>query len=163
MLTVKQGMTMLDAVIASAGSLEDWFAFCALNNLCYGANVTAGQQLAGTGNLYQASSKPDFSYLGVKPVTVLQGQSSMDMSIQQLGSLESWFALCALNGLGYSDDLGAGQALNYSLTPYSKAVLAVYQANGYKPATAVTNPGQAAPVQLAGIGYWALEGDFVVQ
>ena len=104
-MLVKTGMTLPDAVILSANSMEDFFAFCALNNLGYTDNILPGATLQSTGISYIASSVPNFDYITVKPVNVMVGQTLMDMATQQLGSLEGWFALALLNNMAYSDDL----------------------------------------------------------
>jgi hypothetical protein len=162
MQTVSKGMSLLDAVVASAGSLEDWFAFCLLNNLGFSDDVQPGELLQATGLSYPISRPPTNDQVTIKQVLTLFNQTSMDMSIQQLGSLEAWFALCALNGLNYSDDLATGQGLNYSITPYNKAALKIFTDNGYKPATGIKLPGTNQPVQLEGISYWAIGFDFIV-
>jgi len=162
MLTVKAGMTLMDGVIASAESLEDYFAFCALNGLGYSDDVQAGQTLQGTGLLYQINRPPTNDHITIKPVLVQFNQTLADMAIQQLGSLEDFFALAKLNNMAFSDDIASGQQLSYSLTPYNKAVLKIYQDNGYKAATGTTAPGQTVPVEYEGIGYWAIGFDFIV-
>lgn len=162
MLTVKAGMTLMGAVITSAGSLEDYFAFCALNGLGYSDDVQAGQTLQGTGLLYQISRPPTNDHITIKPVLVQFNQTIADMAIQQLGSLEDVFALARLNNMAFSDDLITGQQLSYSLTPYNKAVLKIYQDNGSKPATGTTAPGQTVPVEYEGIDYWAISFDFTI-
>jgi hypothetical protein len=160
MVTVKQGMSQLDAVIASAGSLEDWFAFAALNGLGYSDDVETGQTLKSTGLIYQVNVPPNNDHVTVKPVYPLQNQTLMDMAIQQLGSIEAFFALANLNGMAFSDDLVAGEQLNYSITPFNKAVLKTYQDNGYKPATGKQVAPETAVLQ--GIGYWMIGLNFIV-
>lgn len=162
MLTVKAGMSLMDAVIASAGSLEDYFAFCALNGLSYSDDIQAGQALQGTGLLYQIGRPPTNDHITIKPVLVQFNQTIADMAIQQLGSLEDVFTLAKLNNMAFSDDLVTSQQLSYSLTPYNKAVLKIYQDNGYKPATGTIAPGQTKPVEYEGIGYWSIGFDFII-
>ena len=162
MLTVNAGMTLMDGVIASAGNLEDYFAFCAVNGLGYSDEVQSGQALQSTGLSYQISRPPTNDHITIKPVLVLFNQTVMDMAIQQLGSLEAVFALAQLNNMAVSDDIATGQQLSYNITPYNKAVLKTYQDNGYKPATGTTSPGQSEPVENEGIGYWAIGFDFIV-
>jgi len=161
-MRVEQGMTLVDAVIATAGSMEDYFAFCALNDLGYTDDVQSGESLQATGNKYQASARLTNDHITIKPVFTLFNQTVFDMATQQLGSLEAVFALAQLNNMALSDDLQTGQQLNYSITPFNKAVLKIYQDNGYKPATGCTLPGQQPPVGLQGIGYWAIGFDFIV-
>lgn len=162
-MLVEVGQTLLDAVILSANSMEDLFTFCALNNLGYTDNITPGASLQATGLSYVPSSVPSYDYITVKPVNVMLGQTIMDMATQQVGSIEGMFALAALNNMAYSDGLAAGQSFNYGTTAYNAAMLQIFKANNYKPATGTTLPAQQTPVIPSGIGYWGISFDFVVQ
>lgn len=95
-------------------------------------------------------------------VTVKQGQTLPDMAMQTLGSMEGLFALALLNGLSITDDLVVNQVINADIPPYSKTVLKVYADNGYFPASGVNPPNTGIPAQLQGIGYWAIDVDFIV-
>ena len=157
------GMNQLDAAIASAGSIEDIFAFCALNGIGLTDDLEAGTFLQGTGQTYQASSVVTNNQVVSKVVKVMAGQTLFDMAMQQLGNIEAVFALALLNAKSITADLIAGAAINYSLAAYSPQILKVYQDNGYKPASGLNTPGSGPmPVLLSGIGYWAIEYDFVV-
>jgi len=155
-------MSVLDAVIAEAGSLEDLIAFCQLNGIGITDDLTPGEVLQSTGNSYAPSSSVTNSQLVTAPVNILPGQTLADMAIQTLGSLENLIALAVLNGLSVTALLTPGEQLNYSLTPYSPQVVQVFQAKGWTPASGETIPGPRAPVLLSGIGYWGIDYTFVV-
>jgi len=156
-------MSVLDAVIAEAGSLEDLIAFCQLNGIGITADLAPGDTLQATGNSYPPGSVVSNSQLVTAPVNILPGQTLADMAIQTQGSLESLVALVVLNNMSVTNLLTPGEQLTYSLTPYSPQVVAQFKANGWTPASGVTIPGPAAPVLVAGIGYWGIEYTFVVQ
>jgi len=162
-IKVLAGMTIPDAVIASAGSLEDLIAFCQLNGIGITDDLSAGETLQSTGLSYEPASSITNSQLITAPVKIMPGQTPPDMAIQMLGSLEALVELAVLNGISVTADLTIGELLNYSLTPYSQQVAQLYQVNGWHPASGLTIPGPGTPVLLSGIGYWALEYDFVVQ
>lgn len=153
------GMNTIDGAIATAGSAEDIFAFCALNGIAITADLVPGEVLQGTGLTYRASSAVPNSQVVSKPVAVLQGQTLLDVAIQQLGSAEGVFGLYRMNAISVTAALVPGAVVNYSLTPVSAPVAKIYADNGYKPQSGTV----AAPVQLGGIGYWAIELTFVAE
>lgn len=159
---IQIGMSLADAALASAGSIEDLFSFARLNGFAITDTPQPGQELTGTGIVYRPSGTPSVAYLMVKQVPVMEGQTIADLAIQQLGSIEALFDLAKLNGFGVTNVLFSGQLLDYSLTPVDQAVLKTYTDNGYKPASATTVAGQGQPDQLTGIDYWIIESDFIV-
>jgi hypothetical protein len=161
-ITILAGMTVLDAVTAEAGSLEDLIAFCQLNGIGISDSLIPGETLQSTGNTYQPSSTVTNSQLVIAPADILPGQTLADMAIQTQGSLESLVALAVLNGLSVTSLLTPGEMLNYSLTPYAPQVVQMFAANNWTPASGSTIPGPGAPVLMSGIGYWGIEYNFVV-
>jgi hypothetical protein len=155
-------MTVLDAVISEAGSLEDLIAFCQLNGIGISDGLTPGDVLEATGNSYPPGSVVTNSQLTTAPVNILPGQTLADMAIQTQGSLESLVALAVLNNMSVTGLLTPGEQLNYNLTPYSPQVAQQFINNGWTPASGETIPGPPAPVLLSGIGYWGVEYNFVV-
>lgn len=90
---------------------------------------------------------------------VLQGQSLFDIAIQTAGSVEAAFDLAFLNGISVTDDIPAGFQLE--LPPIVNKSIADYYVNkGIKPATALEL--SQVPQVLEGVGYWAIDIDFVV-
>jgi hypothetical protein len=165
MSTIKilQGMNAIDAAIATAGSAEDVFAFCLLNNIDLTCDLAPGTVLQGTGLSYLPSSAYTNPQITSGSVTVMPGQTWLDMAMQQLGSVEAVFALAQLNNLSLTADIAPGTQINYTLTPYSNQVVKIYNDNGYHPASGLDTPGPALPALMSGIGYWGIGYTFIVQ
>ncbi len=64
----------------------------------------------------------------------LQGQSLIDIAIQELGSAEGAYALAELNGLSISDELVPGQELELP-DVQNKSIASYYANKAIKPAT----------------------------
>ena len=65
----------------------------------------------------------------------LQGQSIIDIAIQELGSAEGAFALAVMNGISITDDLTPGQELALPAV-VNKSIASYYQNKGIQPASA---------------------------
>ncbi len=93
--------------------------------------------------------------------TILHHQSLLDLAIQYTGTAENVFDLALQNNRSITDDLEAGEALNFepSTLNQNKDILNYYTAKNIQPATAIT----AAVEQPQGISYWAIGIDFIVQ
>jgi hypothetical protein len=98
----------------------------------------------------------------MKNVPVLYGQTIIDIAIQELGDGNRAFELAQLNNISISDDLNAGQVIvvpDYDLA--NRYLVQLFSNPSNKPASGDNlSSGVLADV---GIGYWALEVDFVVQ
>ena len=70
---------------------------------------------------------------------VLQGQTLIDIAIQELGSAEAAFDLGMLNGLSVTDELTPGQELKLPVIS-NKSVAAYYVNKAIKPATVDNEP-----------------------
>lgn len=97
-----------------------------------------------------------------KHVTVLQDQSWFDLALQELGSIEGVFGL--LNPSG--DTLDVNPSSGREVKILASAVIiknntAWYQQHSIKPATGIS--AGSTIVIGSGIGYWAIEVNFVVQ
>ncbi|AUS04478.1 hypothetical protein C1A40_02875 [Tamlana carrageenivorans] len=95
-------------------------------------------------------------------MVVEQGQSFLDMVLQETGSVENALAMAIENQLSITSDLQIGQNLN-AVPVTNKRVAALFH-NNNKPATHQTFPdsGNLSPI-LGGIDYMAIEVDFIVQ
>jgi hypothetical protein len=91
-----------------------------------------------------------------KSATVQAGQTLADIAIQYCGRLDAFAALAALNGLGLTDDIEAGDVLTLPDVT-DKRTVAAFKAGGYFPAAGATII--AGP---QGIDYWIIENDFIV-
>ena len=65
---------------------------------------------------------------------VLQGQTLIDIAIQELGSAEGAYDLAVLNGISVTDELIPGQELQLPVIN-NKSVAAYYANKAIKPAT----------------------------
>ena len=92
---------------------------------------------------------------------VQQGQSILDVALQQCGSIEAIFEMAALNSISVTDDLLAGNSL---VMPEAKdgKVVSYYSINRVTPATAVTANDLMHTIADEGIEFWAIGGEFIV-
>jgi len=67
-------------------------------------------------------------------VTILEGQSLLDVALQELGSLEGAYALAVLNGLSLTDSLAAGMMLQLP-DVVDKRIVNYYLERNIRPAT----------------------------
>lgn len=97
-------------------------------------------------------------------IIVQDRQCLADIALQACGSLEAVFAIAEKNGLSVTDDLQAGQVLDYDLADVQeKYVVAAYKTESIQPATAITNSEINDLLAIGeGIGFWTIEYDFVV-
>lgn len=95
-------------------------------------------------------------------ITILDGQSLLDLAIQQAGSIDAVFALALANGLSVTNDLPAGGLVD-TVDVSSKPIASYYANNALTPATALTTEDKLVAAELEGISYWAINVDFVVQ
>lgn len=89
----------------------------------------------------------------------LSGQSLLDLAIQSSGSASAAFALAVANGISLTGE-PAGELTAVDVA--NKAVADYYAARNLMPATAITEAIGDNPSGLAGIEYWIIETDFVV-
>lgn len=91
-------------------------------------------------------------------IKILKGQSLFDIAIQSAGSIEHIFELAIENNISITESLDAGtQIIVPDNIELNSNVVSYYTRNSLKPATAI-----AKPMQLGGIGYMAIEIDFIV-
>lgn len=88
----------------------------------------------------------------------IAGQTWVDLALQELCDEERIFELCDLNGASMTDDIAPGTEV---ITPVaeSKKGACVLTLRSRRPASLFFGVGNAAP---EGIGYWAIETDFVI-
>ncbi|WP_372472675.1 hypothetical protein AB4865_07590 [Capnocytophaga sp. ARDL2] len=69
-------------------------------------------------------------------ITVLQGQTLLDVAIQHCGSAEAVFDICLENNLSVSDELSAGQSLRLSIVlKKNNEIVNYYKNKNIQPAT----------------------------
>ncbi len=97
-----------------------------------------------------------------KESKVITKQSLLDVAIQQCGDATAVFNLAVLNGLSVTDDLKVGQIIE-SNEVVDVDVEKYYRLRNIKPATAFSDADKVLTAKNEGIGYWAIEVDFIVQ
>lgn len=161
-VNIQPGMNILDAAIASGGSMEDVFALCFLNGKSITSDLVPGTNLQATGKQYAPSVMGAIANPTIDTIKVIAGQTLLDMAMQQLGSMDAVFSLAKLNGLSVTQQLADSQILNFSIMPFNRIIAKEFKDNGWKPASATTTSGvQTIPV-LEGVDYWGIEIDFEV-
>lgn len=90
-----------------------------------------------------------------------EGQSIIDLAVQELGSVEAAFVFALKNDLSLSDDTVPGQ--EFSLTDVEDKTLVNYYAQkNIKPATGLSDADNTIAQDNEGIGYWTIGTDFIV-
>lgn len=94
---------------------------------------------------------------------VTQRQSIFDVAVQHCGSFEAAFDIAALNNIGLTDDLAAGNSLALP-EPTDSAAVRTLAVNRQLPATGCTQEEILDVTgQGEGIEFWIVESDFIVQ
>lgn len=91
-------------------------------------------------------------------VTVKDRQTVLDVQIIACGCLEGIISTCALNDISVTESLTDGQVLQVAEVVQA-SVAKTYANKGYSPATDIESD---AIVKVGGIGFMAVEMDFVV-
>ena len=95
-------------------------------------------------------------------VKVYEGQSILDFAIQHTGSVVNAFLIAKENSLAVSAYLVPGYELVIPEgVAFQREIKNYYDTKGIKPAT-VNNTETIIVKGLSGIGYWAIEEDFIV-
>lgn len=94
----------------------------------------------------------------MRPIAVETNQNILDVCLQVYGTLDALFDLALENNMGITDDIQAGQTMQY--TQNSNPIAAYYAGRNHRPATQHNDDHLHI---LEGIDYWAIEIDFVVQ
>lgn len=87
------------------------------------------------------------------------GQTLIDISLQGSGTIENLFALAAANGLSITNDLTAGQDVDFEPIIKVQKVLDYYAAKNIFPASGLT---AAAIIPSGGIGFMIIGTDFII-
>lgn len=162
-LIVAPGENLFDVVVSKYGSMEALFDVAELNGvgvtgeLAPGAMVDCDESItiaSGTIKIPTAIAMPYDSDLA-EP-----GQSIFDMTVQLYGDIEGLFDLTEKNGLPLTGELKPGTLVKAN-TPADKNMRNILKAQQIKPAT-IVNAAEAAEITPEGIGYWAIEIDFII-
>jgi hypothetical protein len=183
-----EGQTLFDIAIQSCGSAEAAFDFAVLNGVSLTDEPTLIDVVPGIidadiaayfakKNIQPATAAgviPDLvttpvdsfisyeSALNSDEVVVLDGQSFFDLATIYCGSPELAYEFAELNQMPVTAELEAGKVIKKPIVK-NKRVAAYYSEKALQPATNVTviNGGGELPID-EGIGYWAIEIDFII-
>lgn len=97
-------------------------------------------------------------------ISTVTGQSLLDLAIQGTGSIEGVFRLAEAAGVSITDELSPGMTIPVPLPIADPQVAEYYAARRITPATAITtdNTSGGGDISMEGIGFWAVEYDFIV-
>lgn len=181
----KDMQTLLDLALEYTGSLDACMAIAMSNGVALTdlpANVNIMQDIVtpsvvehykqnyapATGGSYIEPTEDgagDSIHINIKTtpptkqVTVKDQQNLLDVAIELYGGIEAAFDLALLNSINVTDDV-VGMLLSDRAKTVDPSVVKTYQRNQIKPATAYIDNIEGGTME--GIGYWAIEMDFVV-
>jgi hypothetical protein len=92
----------------------------------------------------------------------IAGQSIMDVTIEQSGSLDALFDFASTNDVEITALLVPGIAYVIPSVEINKKVRTVYANKGVSPATFYDLPTEEPPVPGEGIGFWMIGNDFII-
>lgn len=97
-----------------------------------------------------------------KVVKILDGQTMIDIAMQELGDASFAVDIAVLNDKKITDDLVSGSEITVPDFDKSyRSLINLFADDANKPASGLTAEEQAE--REGGIGFWFLENDFVVQ
>ncbi len=98
----------------------------------------------------------------MKSVKVLDGQTLVDIAVQELGDAERVMEIAEANEMKVTDDLVSGSEImvpDFDRT--KRSIVNLFSDDANKPASALTVDETEGVGE--GIGFWIIENDFVVQ
>ena len=97
-------------------------------------------------------------------IIVLNDQCLLDIAIRYFGTVEAVLSIAILNNISITADLVPGQVLELPNLDFGYGeIVAFFEANKIQPATALTEENKAIIEGDSGIGFWAIEDNFIVQ
>ena len=187
-MKAKEGQTFIDLSIQFCGSAEAAVEFAILSGISLTDEPTSIDVIPGIidanvvsyfakNELYPATAAgviPDLivspvdslisyeSILQSDEVIVLEGQSFFDLATMYCGSPEMAYEFAGLNKKSVTDELEAGAVIKKPVAN-NKRIATYYSEKALQPATATTyiSGGGELPID-EGIGYWAIEIDFII-
>jgi hypothetical protein len=189
-MKVLEGQTLIDIAIQHCGSADAVYDISVLNGLSVTDELVPGTALilpnvvnaeiviyydnkglcSATALVAQAElvlSVVD-TFISIAPVAkkgvciVLDNQDLLDVAVEYCGSADAAYDIALLNDLTVTDDLTPGIELKLP-SVVNKKIASYYKTKGLEPATGITmNSENPLPVSLEGIGYWAIETDFII-
>ena len=97
-------------------------------------------------------------------VTVKHKQSLFDIAIQENGNLLDIINMAITNGLSITNELVVDSEVQHALAPTaSTEIVAYYKKNDIRPATVLTEEASAPGELFEGIGFMAIEDNFIIR
>lgn len=100
----------------------------------------------------------------MKKVTIVPGQTLIDIALQELGDAATLFEVAQYNDRSITDDLAAGDVLtvpDYALD--RRAIVSTFANLANRPASGITTASETDGIFGEGIEFWSIELDFVIQ
>jgi len=99
----------------------------------------------------------------MKNTAILDRQTLIDITAQELGDLERVYEIAELNGLSLTDDLITGNAIMVPDADKSKINITRLFADKANAPASVDDNFISENENNEGIGYWIIENDFIIQ
>lgn len=186
-IRVSENQSLFDVAIQRLGSCEAAFELALLNGISLTDEPAAGQNLI-LSPIVNESICSYYAKKGLVPATfeseyrphdgtietkywsndylpvlsnakVAEGQTIFDVAIQRLGSCEAAFKLALLNKLSVTDELTPGLSLMLP-EPWDNDIFNYYTNKALIPRTEAL--AEENEILNEGIGYWAIDVDFIV-
>lgn len=187
-MKANKGQSLIDLSVQFCGSAEAAFEFAVLNGISLTdepgeIDIIPGVIDAGVVNCFSKKEIVPATYPGIIPdlnatpidsyisyesilqsdeVIVLEGQSFFDLATIYCGSPELAYEFAEMNERAVTDEPEAGAKLKKPAVSNTK-IASYYLSKALQPATAsiYTSGGGELPAD-EGIGYWAIEIDFII-
>jgi hypothetical protein len=180
---VGNGQTAIDIALQECGAVEASFAICLLNNLTIYEALETGSlvetiptiandvvQLLATEKRKPSSIYEEIGILGTAgqsvgdvrnidlrtAIVAGNGQTAIDIALQECGTIEASFPICLLNNLTIYEAIGSGLIIQ-STDMVDSNLVDMLKSENRKPSSINDNI-----VALEGIGYWLISEDFIV-
>jgi len=160
---INTGENIMDVAIREYGHIQGIYSLIKANGLSYSAEAAPGYELDLP--VHDFSQLPKLNLLNISrkqdvKITVQPNQNIFDLAIQQYGSISGLFFIVKSNALKPTEFLKAGAELITNEQAINKPVVDFFKAK-QKPAHGSNLVVDSEPV-LTGIGYMAIEIDFIV-
>jgi hypothetical protein len=100
----------------------------------------------------------------MKQITVLNNQTLLDVAIRHCGTVAAVVTIAILNNISVTDELTPGQLITIPKIGYGyQEVIDYFNQNKIEPATALTDENKILIEENAGIDFWEIENNFIVQ
>jgi phage tail protein X len=162
--TILPGETLFDVAVRVYGHTQGVAQLCSDNGVNMTDELPAGMEL-----LYDESVLYDTGsvVISLSPqvlsnqIAVEAGQNIFDIALQMYGNIEGIIDIARDNGKDMTSELTPGELIVGSDEAIDILVRDFYAGRGILPATGLTSE-ESAVLKPEGIGYWAIDYDFIV-